>query len=183
VELPYIKPDAALRDRWRARFKPDKKLKIGLAWAGNSNHLNDRLRSTTLKSLAPLARVDAEFFNLQFGRFSGEISNPPAGMNLVDSTPMIHDFAETAAMISNLDLIISVDTAIVHLAGAMSVPTWVLLQFSPDFRWLLNSDSTPWYPSLRLFRQKSVGDYAEVVERMAEELVNLDRVRKSEGEA
>jgi len=179
VQPPYIKPDAALCDQWRARFKPGKKLKIGIAWAGNINHLNDRLRSTTLKTLAPLARVDAEFFNLQFGSFPGQISDPPAGMNLVDFTPMIRDFAQTAAMISNLDLIISVDTAIVHLAGAMSVPTWVLLQFSPDFRWLLNGDSTPWYPSLRLFRQKRVGDYDEVVERVAEELANLDRVRKS----
>ncbi len=176
---PYIKPDAALCDVWRARFKPGKKLKIGIAWAGNINHLNDRLRSTTLKTLARW-RVDAEFYNLQFGSFSGEISGPPAGMSLVDLTPKIRDFADTAAMISNLDLIISVDTAIVHLAGAMSVPTWVLLQFSPDFRWLLNGDSTPWYASLRLFRQKSVGDYDEVVQRVAEELVNLDRFRKSE---
>jgi ADP-heptose:LPS heptosyltransferase len=85
---------------------------------------------------------------------------------------MITDFADTAALVSELDLVVSVDTAVVHLAGAMDLPVWVFLQYTPDFRWLLEGDTTPWYSSMRLFRQKTFGDYAQVIERVASELTD-----------
>jgi tetratricopeptide (TPR) repeat protein len=180
VQPPYIKPNPSLAEQWKTRFAPGDKLKIGIAWAGSKTNKNDRHRSITLKSFAPLLRVDADFYNLQFGPPAQQIADPPKGMNLIDFTPMIGDFADTAAMVPNLDLIVTVDTAIVHLAGAMSLPVWAFLQFTPDFRWLLQGDTSLWYPSVRLFRQTTFGDYNEVVERVAVELENFERARKSE---
>jgi ADP-heptose:LPS heptosyltransferase len=91
-------------------------------------------------------------------------------MELIDHTDELHDFADTAAMLANLDLIITVDTAVAHLAGALARPAWVLLPYMPDWRWMLDRADSPWYPSLRLFRQKMRGDWAEVMERVKREL-------------
>src|SRR5213076_1531308 len=98
------------------------------------------------------------FFSLQKGDAASQAANPPPGMDLVNLTGGLSDFAQTAALIANLDLIISVDTAAVHLAGAVGKPVWTLLAFCPDFRWMLNRDDSPWYPTMRLFRQEKFGD-------------------------
>ena len=97
-------------------------------------------------------------------------------MNLIDLTPMIGDFADTTALVSHLDLVVSVDTAIVHLAGAMGKPVWVMLQYTPDFRWLLEGDTTLWYPSMRLIRQQTFGVWNDVIDRTAAELATLQAV-------
>jgi ADP-heptose:LPS heptosyltransferase len=109
--------------------------------------------------------ADVSFISLQKPR-------PPAGtpFDMIDPSSELHDFADTAALIANLDLVISVDTAVVHLAGAMGKPVWTMLAFVPDWRWLLDRDDSPWYPTMRLFRQSRRGDWAEVVDRVVAEL-------------
>jgi hypothetical protein len=110
------------------------------------------------------------FFSLQKGEAAAEGKTPPAGMELVDWTEELKDFADTAALIANLDLVIAVDTAVVHLAGAIGKPVWMLLSFVPDCRWLLEREDSPWYPSMRLFRQSSWGDWDSVITRVADAL-------------
>jgi ADP-heptose:LPS heptosyltransferase len=121
--------------------------------------------------LAPIGRApNVDIYNLQLGKPGEQAANPPEGMHLIDLTSMIGDFADTTALVSHLDLVVSVDTAIVHLAGAMGKPVWVMLQYTPDFRWLLQGETTPWYPSMRLIRQQKFGIYDDVIDRIAAEL-------------
>jgi hypothetical protein len=149
----------------------DGRLKVGLAWAGRPTHKYDRQRSISLAALAPLAHEKIHFYSLQFGDAAAQTATPPPGIKLTDPTGQIEDFADTAALIAELDLIMSVDTAVAHLAGAMGKPIWLLLPFSPDFRWLLNRDDTPWYPTMRLFRQTKLGEWADVIDRAARALL------------
>jgi len=121
--------------------------------------------------LAPLSQVSGvRFFSLQKGDASIQAQTPPAGMQLTDWTGEFADFADTAALIENLDLVITVDTAAAHLAGALGKPAWVMLPMIPDWRWMLNRADSPWYPTLRLFRQPTAGDWGSVVRRIAEAL-------------
>jgi hypothetical protein len=127
-----------------------------------------------LAQLAPLAKLNVDFYSLQVGPPAEQAGEPPPGMELIDHTLELRDFADTAALISHLDLVISVDTAVVHLAGAMGKPVWILLPFAPDWRWMMNRDDSPWYPTARLFRQKTLGDWASVVAQVADELHRFD---------
>ncbi|MFA6018897.1 MAG: tetratricopeptide repeat protein [Rhodospirillales bacterium] len=150
---PYIKPP------------PPPKLagafKVGLVWAGRRGHANDKNRSLDPVLLAPLlGMAGISFYALQIGRGA-----PPAGMT--DLAPGIADLADTASALAGLDLLISADTAPAHLAGAMGKPVWTLIPFAPDWRWGLTGEATPWYPSMRLFRQDKPGDWAGVIERVA----------------
>jgi ADP-heptose:LPS heptosyltransferase len=121
--------------------------------------------------LAPLAKTkEVEFYSLQKGRPTGQSHNPPAGMQLHDFSGELADFADTAALISQLDLIISVDTAVAHLAAAMGKKVWTLLPFVPDWRWMMQGENTPWYSTMKLFRQPSRGDWAAVIDCVAEQL-------------
>ena len=123
----------------------------------------------TLSQFAPLARLPGvSFYSLQKGEQAGQARNPPTGLELIDWTEDLHDFADTAALIANLDLVISVDTAVAHLAGAMGRPVWLLLPFIPDWRWLLDREDSPWYPTMRLFRQKAAGQWDDVIARVTE---------------
>lgn len=138
-------------------------LRVGLAWAGNPSHSRDRQRSITPGLLAPVLNIaGATFYSLQMGQ--------PAPEGATDLTSGIADFADTAALMAQLDLIITVDTAAAHLVGALGRPVWTLLPFVPDWRWGLESETTPWYPTMRLFRQKTAGDWGEVIGRVAAEL-------------
>jgi len=131
-------------------------------------HQGNSKRSTSLSSWAPLAGIrGVTFFSLQVGEAAAEAQNPPPGMNLLDLTDSVEDFADTAAIIALLDMVISVDTAVAHLAGAMGKPVWTLLPFTPDWRWLLGRKDTPWYPTMRLFRQRVPGDWEGVFEEVA----------------
>ena len=163
--IPYITNDPLKVLRWRERLQSDSAgLKIGLCWAGSPTHKNDRNRSILLKMFSILGEMqNITFYSLQKGRAAEQANNPPGGMNLVDYTNDLNDFSDTAALIENLDLIISVDTSVAHLAGALGKPVWTLLPFMPDWRWLLDRADTPWYPTMRLFRQSSIGDWAEVI--------------------
>jgi tetratricopeptide (TPR) repeat protein len=172
AEIPYIKADTALLQKWKDKVKDDNlKLRVGLSWAGRPEHENDSNRALALETFATLAQSDGIiFYSLQKGKGSEQAQNPPEGMNLIDYTDELNDFSDTAALIENLDLIISVDTAVAHLAGALGKPVWTLLPFAPDWRWMLNREDSPWYPTMRLFRQPSPGDWQSVIEKVEEEL-------------
>jgi tetratricopeptide (TPR) repeat protein len=144
---------------------------VGIAWAGSPNHKNDHNRSLSLAALGTLARVPGVvFYSIQKGPAASQASAPPPGMQLIDLTAELRDFADTAALVANLDLVICVDTAPAHLAGALGKPVWVLLPYAPDWRWLLEREDSPWYPTMRLFRQKSWGDWDPVLERVTQAL-------------
>ncbi|HQU42640.1 MAG TPA: glycosyltransferase family 9 protein, partial [Pirellulales bacterium] len=149
-------------------------LKVGLAWAGRSTHKNDHNRSLPLSLLAPLAAVPGiHFYSLQKGGPSSQAQNPPAGMRLTDWTDELADFADTAALVTNLDLVISVDTAVAHLTGALGKPVWLLAPHVSDWRWPPGRDDSGWYPTMRVFRQPRAGRWSKVIERAARELSAL----------
>ena len=171
--VPYLSADAGIVERWRPRLAAVGKRKIGLVWAGRPTHRKDRARSIPLTAFAPLAALsDVLFFALQKGPAEAEARTPLAGMQLVSLGPDLKDFLDTAAVIEQLDLLISVDTAVVHLAGAMNKPVWTLLADVNDFRWLRDRDDSPWYPSMRLWRQTAGGNWSNVIDRLAAELKN-----------
>jgi len=144
---------------------PENSRRVGLVWAGNPAHRNDANRSCPLSALKPLlAAPDTLFFSLQVGAGREALSSAPGFEAVVDLAPRLEDFADTAAAIDALDLVISVDTAAAHLAGALDKPTWLMVPaFDPDWRWLLTKTDTDWYPSLRLFRQAIPGDWNGVI--------------------
>lgn len=168
-----VDPDES--QQWAARLGQLPGLKVGLVWAGNPDHRGDRQRSMALAQLAPLAGVtDVRFVSLQKGR-NAEIHDRGAPLDLIELGSQFSDFAATAAAIANLDLVISVDTAVAHLAATLGKPTWVLLPFSPDWRWLLGREDSPWYPNARLFRQPRRGDWDGVVRAVAQALTTLPK--------
>jgi Flp pilus assembly protein TadD len=170
--VPYLQADAEQVVRWKKELAADShRFKVGLAWAGNPTHVNDRNRSISLAALAPLATVQGvSFYSLQKGD-AGKQAKASPGLHLIDRTDDLKDFADTAALVANLDLVICVDTAVAHLAGALGKPVWTLLPFTTDWRWLLKREDCPWYPSMRLFRQPGRGDWGSVIKRVGEALV------------
>jgi Tfp pilus assembly protein PilF len=174
---PYLRAPDDLKAQWRSRVGDGPKLKVGIVWAGNPSHRYDRERSLALQALAPLAGAKARFYSLQLGEAAKDAMHPPAGMTLIDLTQSITDFADTAALVEELELIIGVDTAVCHLAGAMGKPVWLLLPFSPDFRWQLHREETPLYPKMRLFRQATSGDWSAPIERISLELRRLSALQ------
>jgi hypothetical protein len=169
ARVPYVDANDALAPQWRARLADkDRHLKIGLVWAGSEAHQNDRNRSIPLATFAPLAQgPNTCIYSLQKGDAARQAAASSAPFPLVDWTSELHDFADTAALIAQLDLIITVDTAMAHLAGALGKPVWALVPHVPDWRWLLDRDDSPWYPTMRLFRQTNPGDWTSVLERVA----------------
>mgnify|MGYP001060052585 CR=1 FL=1 len=164
AQVPYLSVPEPRRQAWRQRLEAlPAGLRIGLAWAGSPSHQDDRYRSLTLAQLAPLlALPGVHWINLQLGAARAQLAAQPG--RVIDWGDDQTDYAETAALVAELDLVLSVDTSIAHASGALGVPVWVMLQHQPDFRWLLDRDDSPWYPSARLFRQPSPGDWPGVVE-------------------
>jgi tetratricopeptide (TPR) repeat protein len=175
-DIPYLSAIPTLVEQWQQRVAgaAPTGLQVGLVWAGNRTHRLDRLRSLSLAQLAPLANVKhVTFFSMQVGESAVQAKNPPSGMRLHDFSNQLTDLAETAALIENLDLVISVDTSVAHLAGALGKPVWLLLPFVPDWRWLLEGSDSPWYPTMRLFRQSCERDWINVTQNVQAELVSL----------
>jgi len=167
---PYLPVPAGDRVRaWDERLGAHDRLRVGLVWSGNPNHGNDHNRSIPFQLLARILDIDATFISLQKD-VRAEDKAGLAQSGVIDLADHLTDFAETAALISCLDLVISVDTSVAHLAGALGCPTWILLPYTPDYRWLLDRRESPWYPSVRLFRQNESRDYASVIERLRAEL-------------
>lgn len=176
ANTPYLHADPQLVAQWKARLASDANFKVGIVWAGRPTHENDRNRSMRLDQFAPLADIPGvTFYSLQKGDAAAATKNPPAGMRLVDLSAELTDFNVTAAVIESLDLVIAVDTSVVHLAGALGKPAWVLLPFLPDWRWLLERTDSPWYPGMRLFRQPRAGDWVSVLAEVKDALFRLGK--------
>jgi tetratricopeptide (TPR) repeat protein len=166
ADVPYVTVDPAAAARWRERVGDGKGLKVGLVWAGNAMHKNDRNRSVALDRLAPLfGAAGVRWFSLQVGERKADLARLPAG-TIADLSDGLTDFAETAAAMAGLDLLIAADTAAAHLAGALAKPVWVLVPFVPDWRWLVGREDSPYYPTARLFRQPARGDWDSVALRV-----------------
>jgi len=152
------------------------RLSVGLVWTGNRQHARNRYRSIGLDLLKPLLNIpDIDFYSLQIGDAADDIRRLGLSRKIIDLSSFIHDFYDTALVISQLDLVISVDTAVAHLAGALGKPVWTLLPYLPDWRWQLTGESTPWYPTMRLFRQTSPNEWAGVISKLTKELPKLKR--------
>ncbi len=180
ANIPYLHADSTLAMKWRGRLSSLTGLRVGLVWAagdrmGNADLITAaRGKSLSLAALAPLAAVEGcAFVSIQLGPAAAEVSSPVPDMVLHDYTSEIRDFADTAALIDALDLVISVDKSVAHLAGAMGKPVWLLNRYDTCWRWLLYRDDNPWYPSLRQFRQISSRDWTVPVNRVADALRNL----------
>jgi Tfp pilus assembly protein PilF len=185
-KVPYLWAPADRVRKWADRLAGQTKLRVGLVWAG-MKHPGRDWRTRTIDIFAPLAEVPGvKFFSLQTGEDSRQA--PPNGMDWADFSTELNDFAETAALVQNLDLVVSVDTSVAHLAGALAKPVWVLIPLQSDFRWLLERTDTPWYPTMRLFRQRNKEVWTDVIEHMAQALgklrddhSNLPEQRKTSG--
>jgi tetratricopeptide (TPR) repeat protein/ADP-heptose:LPS heptosyltransferase len=162
----------AWEDRLQNRLGPYSKPRVGLVWSGRANHMNDHNRSLPKQKLSRLLDLDAAFVSLQKDPRPDDRALLDR-TSIVDLTSHLTDFSETAALASCLDLVITVDTSVAHLAGALDRATWILLPYTPDYRWLLGRDDSPWYGSVRLFRQDERRDYATVIERVREALQAL----------
>jgi tetratricopeptide (TPR) repeat protein len=166
--VPYLAADPARHEAWKRRFRGTPGPRVGVAWRGSPRHPDDRNRTCQLSLLAPLLdRPGVTFVSLQKDRRPADEPLPPGA---IDAAPDLADFADTAAAVAALDLVVSVDTAVAHLAGGMGRPVWTLLPFAPDWRWALQRDDSPWYPTMRLFRQPAPGDWPAVVARVARAL-------------
>jgi tetratricopeptide (TPR) repeat protein len=177
AEVPYLAADPADIARWRARLAPLRGLKVGLVWAGDARRGQgvveaiDARRSTSLAAMAPLAGASGvAFVSLQKGEPARQATDPPPGLRLFDATQDLKDFADTAALVASLDLVISVDTSVAHLAGALGKPVWLLNRYDTCWRWLRGRDDSPWYPTMRQFRQPRPGDWPSVMAAVREAL-------------
>jgi tetratricopeptide (TPR) repeat protein len=163
AEVPYLAVDPHKQHEWRERLGPKLRPRVGLAWSGSDTHKHDRHRSISLRSLAPLLRSDLEFHSLQ-KEVRPDDQTVLAGFTAIRThDAYLRDFADTAALVAELDLVVTVDTAVGHLAGALGKEVWILLPYAPDSRWLMQRSDSPWYPTARLFRQSSRGHWEDVI--------------------
>lgn len=172
--VPYLSVSDQLREAWRERVgRASSTYKVGLAWAGSPGHLNDLNRSCRPDLFLSISRISGlQLFSLQKdvpSRWERSRDTFP----LIDLMAEVGDFSDTAALIMNLDLVISVDTAVAHLAGALGKPVWTLIPYAPDWRWMLNREDSPWYPTMRLFRQPAPGDWQSVIRCVSKELEKI----------
>ncbi len=181
AEIPYLFAEPARIEHWRRQLAAPAAFNVGIAWQGNPGYPGDATRSIPLEHFAPLARLaGVQLFGLQKGPGHEQVATLADRMPLVDLAATLDEngdaFVDTAAVMMSLDLVITSDTAIAHLAGALGVRVWVALQQVPEWRWLLDRDDSPWYPTMRLFRQTRFGDWTDVFARIAAEL-NCSRFR------
>jgi tetratricopeptide (TPR) repeat protein len=183
AKVPYLSADPTYVEKWRQNLAPYDSFKVGIVWQGSRGHKQDRYRSTALAEFAPLAKVEGvQLFSLQVGAGQEQLSVLDGRFEVIDLGSRFDpaSFADAAGAIMNLDLVIAVDSAMVHLAGALGAPVWIALGLSPDWRWLLERNDSPWYPSARLFRQSRLGDWGEVFARMATQLASQAQREKKQ---
>ena len=172
-KVPYLKADEKLVKKWQEKFSSIEGLKIGFAYEPKIDSTTHKTRSCPVKHFYNLLQHEnITLFSLQKGTPIEKISDFPKNERFIDLYDEINDFSDTAAIMENMDLIISIDTSVVHLAGALGRPTWNLLHSKPDWRWLLDRIDSPWYPTMKLFRQKIKGDWDSVFEEINKELKN-----------
>jgi hypothetical protein len=171
ARVPYLFADAELTAHWRQQLGAIGGFTIGIAWQGNPRHPRDRDRSIPLLQFAPLAGIEGvRLLSLQKGPGRDQLAALAGRFPVTDLSHGLDDFLDTAAVLMNLDLVITADTALAHLAGALGVPVWVALPFAPDWRWLLGRENNPWYPTMRLFRQAQRGNWESVFDRIVSEV-------------
>jgi Tfp pilus assembly protein PilF len=167
ASVPYIQAEESWHTPWRERLKQLPRPHIGVVWMGNVLYANDHNRSIDIEQVRPIFDIARpHLISLQKGSTTATASNA----NIFDADPWLKDFTDTAGLIAELDLVVTVDTGIAHLAGAMGKPVWTMIAFAPDWRWMLGREDTPWYPSMRLFRQAAPKDWPTTVSRIAGEL-------------
>jgi hypothetical protein len=170
ANIPYLSPYRKRIEKWHSRLPQDGRMRVGIVWSGNSAHLNDHNRSIALERFAALLSVPGiDFISVQkdVNEAQAAILDRHGVLNL---GPQFEDFADTAAVVAMLDLLMAVDTSVAHLAGAMGKAVALLVPFAPDMRWLLDRTDSPWYPTMRLFRQSAIGDWDGPLERLRQEL-------------
>jgi tetratricopeptide (TPR) repeat protein len=163
---PYLRASKSAVMDWNARLGPRSRPRIGLAWSGHPMHKNDHNRSIGLSTLLPRLGLNATYVSLQKDVRVADTELLKERADILQFGDALGDFSDTAALISNLDLVISVDTSVAHLGGALAKPVWVLLPFVPDWRWLLDREDSPWYPTARLFRQDETRQWDNVIARV-----------------
>ncbi len=165
LSVPNLSLPGPARD-WQTRLGPSKLPRIGLVWSGNPRHTNDHNRSIPLQMLLPLLDLDAQFISVQKEVRAADAELLRERADILDAGPELKSFSDTAAVLAQLDLLITVDTSVAHLAGALGRPAFVLLPRLPDWRWMQGRDDSPWYPTLRLFRQTETTTWPPVVPRV-----------------
>jgi tetratricopeptide (TPR) repeat protein len=174
AQLPYLAANADRLLELRSALDVSSKLNVGIVWRGNPAHQNDRFRSLRPTQLLPLAQLPGvRLYSLQKGVGREELAALTTPSNIVDLADSLEDFYDTAAVVANLDLVIGCDTSVVHLAGALAVPTWVLLSAAADWRWLQTRTDSPWYPNVKLFRQQCLGNWDDVIQAAKQSLAQL----------
>jgi hypothetical protein len=171
--IPYLRAPAAHVARWRERLGERDRPRIGIAWSGNASQKNDRNRSLPLAALAPLRDASSMFVSLQKEIRANDRAALEARSPIHHFGDELVDFRDTAALVDAVDLVITVDSSVAHLAGAMGKPVWILLSFAADWRYPLDRNVSPWYPTSRVFRQQTRGAWAPVIEQVGEELAQL----------
>lgn len=186
AQVPYLAADPENVAFWASCTTYTRDMRVGLVWSGNPAKFDRRLartnlrRSVALAELRPLAPIPGvQYYSLQKGEHAEDALQPPDGMNLIDLTDAIRDFADTAALIENLDLVVTVDTAVAHLAGALGKPVWVLSRVDGCWRWLRERSDSPWYPTLRLYRQRELNRWDAVIDEVARDLTALAQTHRS----
>lgn len=181
ADIPYLAADPALATQWRDELGRFDGFKIGIAWQGNPDHKKDRHRSFRLARFELLAGIPGlKLFSLQKGLGTEQLEELSGRFPVTDLGGRLDDFMDTAAVVQHLDLVITPDTSLAHLAGALGVPVWVAIPLASDWRWLLDREDTPWYATMRLFRQRRWGDWDDVFSRMAQELSEMAAVEPRE---
>lgn len=182
---PYLFAEPHRTMVWRKALASLSGMKVGICWAGGARpnqpiaNSVDKRRSTTLEAFAPLATAGVTFVSLQLGPQADQVKKPPRGMSILDVSEDIQDFADTAALVSNLDLVITVDTAVAHLAAGMGKSVWLLSRYDNCWRWMNERRDSPWYPSVTQFRQPKSGDWAGMMNEVAGELQKLIQQRQA----
>ena len=172
----YLNADKEKAASFHQEYYGNDKFKIGLCWQGRPTHLNDKDRSLTLSSFIRFAEIpEVQLYSLQKGKRAEQLTVLPEKTKITDLGPALNDFSDTAAAIEGLDLVITVDTSVAHLSGALGKPTWILLPFTPDWRWFMDAEDSPWYESVRLFRQKRHGRWDEVLDSIWSSLQGIAR--------
>lgn len=171
--VPYLHADTAKTNCWRERLQGDE-FKVGIVWAGRPENPNDRNRSCHLRNFEPLTNIrGVRLIGIQLGEAAEQVNDLPAGMEVINFGPELENFTDTMGLIENLDLIIAVDTAVAHLAGAMGKAVWLILTFAHHWPWLLERTDSPWYPSMKIYRQKKKGDWAGIFKQAKMDLQAL----------
>ena len=171
ADIPYLHADEARIAQWRPRIEALPGKRVALAWAGQANHANDRNRSIDLKSLEPLLTLDGfSYVSIQRDLRENDAAELARHANVTHLGGDLADMADTAAVAALVDLVIAVDTSVVHLAGALARPVWVMLPFTPDWRWTLTGEQSPWYPNAKLFRQPAIGDWPSAIAKLRDAL-------------